>query len=369
MSSGYDIYQQVFCLSLVIDTAYDQKGSASFLEGILQGNINSLLGNSQFNNGDNWSIAWGPVVWQAPGSQVVDNAMAVCYNATQNFYVVPISATNVYSAYDIFFEDLAAPANFMLPFPGGGAGNVSAGNSAALEVLLTMECGGSTLSAFLGGLTNPNDSVAFCGHSLGGGLTPLLAYALFPKGTSNSGWANVYTYPTAGPATADQGFASLYSAAFPVTGSGYQMWNANQYNSYDIVPNAWSGQMTSPGIAQIYAGTSQTTTAMFYTDWTMLGEVAVLQTLATAIAQGTTGANPYVSVNCNQLFSGPRDNGQITSNTMLESEILYQHTVAYSQAFGVSDLFPDDLVKQMIKPSLQVLVRGVAGAGAARSPA
>lgn len=366
MSSGYDIYQQVFCLSLAIDTAWDKIGDASSLETILTTNIGTLLANSEFNNGDSWSLVWGPVVWQAPGSQVVDQAMAVCYNATRNFYVVPISATSPCSAYDIFFEDLAAPANFMIPFPNGGPGKVSAGNSAALQVLMAMQSGGQTLSGFLGGLTNTSDTVAFCGHSLGGGLTPLLAYATFPGGTSGSGWKAVYTYPTAGPATADQDFATAYSAAFPVVaGSGYQMWNANQNNAYDIVPNAWSGLSTAPGISQIVAGFDAKTNAMFYTDFSIGAEVAVLQTLATTIAQGTTGANPYVAVNCNQLFSGPRDNGKLTSNAMLESEILYQHTVAYSVAFGVTSLFPDGVIRAMIQPPLLTLVSGVKGAGAA----
>jgi hypothetical protein len=364
MSSGYDLYQQVFCLSLVIDTAWDKTGDVSSLETILTGNINTLLSNAEFNNGDSWSLVWGPVVWQAPGSQVVDQAMAVCYNSTQNFYVVPISATSPCSAYDIFFEDMASPANFMLPFPNGGPGMVSAGNSAALQVLLAMQSGGQTLSAFLG-TPNPNDSVAFCGHSLGGGLTPLLAYALFPKGTSGSGWKNVYTYPTAGPATADQAFATAFSAVFPIVpGKGYRMWNANQYNSYDIVPNAWSGLPTAPGISQIAAGFDKDTKAMFYTDFSMGAEVAVLQTIATTLAEGTTGANTDAAVNCNQLFSGPRDNGKLTSNAMLESEIAYQHTVAYSQAFGVTSLFPDGVIRAMIQPPLLVLVPGVAGAGA-----
>ena len=52
------------------------------------------------------------------------------------------------------------------------------------------------------------------------GLTPLLAYTLYPKGSAGSGWANVYTFPTAGPTTADAGFATglrliAHLAAFP----------------------------------------------------------------------------------------------------------------------------------------------------------
>ncbi len=310
------------------------------------------------------------MVWQAPYSDVVDQAVAVCYNSSQDTYVVPIAATNPNSPYDVFFEDLAVLAPYMRPFPVSGAGNVTVGNSVALDVLLAFETGGTTLQQFLASKLDANATLVFSGHSLGGGLTPLLAYALYPTGTSGSGWKAVYTYPTAGPTTADAGFATAFNAAFPIVpGNGYQMWNANQYNAHDIVPNAWSNASAAPSLAQITSGIFSWTSAMFYTDLTMSGEVAVLRTIAQALATGSGGTNPYTAPNANPLFTGARQEGQITSNTLLAEEILYQHTVAYSEAFGVTALFSGDKLTATIQPPLLALVRSVAGTSDAAATA
>lgn len=363
MSVCTTIQQQVYCLAIKICAAATQTGDSTALAAYLQTELEDLLSNADFNNGDDWQIVWGPAVWQAPFSTFSDQAAAVCYNSTQNTYVVPISATNPNAPYNVFFEDLAAMPHYMVPVPGGNAGNVTVGNYAGLQALLSLEAGGKSLADFLTGVAGTSDTLVFCGHSLGGGLTPLLAWTLYPKGTSGSGWGNVYTFPTAGPTTADADFASAFNAAYPiVTGSGYEMWNANQYNAHDLVPNAWApGAGSTPGLAQISTTVLSWGSAMYYTGVKMSAEVAALRTIAETYAGGS--GNPFVACNNNNLFTGPRQYGQITDNSLLAQEILYQHTTAYNVEFGVTALFDDAEVQATIQPPLLPLVRGVQGVG------
>ncbi len=185
-------------------------GTAEQLQATLATNLEMLLANSNFAATDSWELAWGPVVWQFPYSNVTDQAVAVCYNETQNYYVVPIAATNGHSAFDVFLEDMATMPAFMQANPIAGAGNLSYGNYVALEVLLNLASDGQTLSAYLSSIASNTDNLVFSGHSLGGGLAPLLAYALYPDGTSGSGWNNVYTFPTAGPTRGHEGKAFDY---------------------------------------------------------------------------------------------------------------------------------------------------------------
>ncbi len=364
MSVCTTIQQQVYCLAIEICAAATQTGDAATLTTYLQGELQALITNPDFTNGDDWQIVWGPAVWQAPFSDFSDQAAAVCYNSSQNVYVVPVSATNPHSPYNVFFEDLAAVPLYMVPVPGTNAGNVTVGNFAGLQALLGLQAGGTSLQDFLSGAANASDDLVFCGHSLGGGLTPLLAYTLYPNGTSGSGWKNVYTFPTAGPTTADAAFATAFNAAYPVvSGSGYQMWNANQYNAHDLVPNAWAGASTGPGLAQVTTGIFSWTTAMYYTGVKMSGEVAALRTMAETFAGGSS--NPYVATNNNALFTGARQYGQITDSATLAKEILFQHTVAYNEEFGVTALFDPAEVQSWIQPPLLPLVLGVRGVGEA----
>jgi hypothetical protein len=281
--------------------------------------------------------------------------------------VVPIAATSPVSPFMVLIEDAAiVPPVYMRPNPSANAGNLSYGNYVALEALLNLVSNGQTLGQYLRGAAAASNSLVICGHSLGGGLTPLLAYALYPQGTTNSGWQNVYTYPTAGPSTADATFQTVFNNAYPiVTPSGfpgYGMWNANQFNGRDIVPHAWSVNSAGPNLNQITA--THDNSGMFQTGWVMLGEVSILQQVAVNYASGLGGTNPYMQTNNNLLWTAAQQTVPINTNAELESEIYYQHVTAYIGEFGVGSLFPPSVVTQNIAPPLLHMVRGVAGAAA-----
>jgi hypothetical protein len=357
-----NIFQQVFCLSMEICSASQATGTVPSLEAQLTANFNNLFANANFGSG--WRLVWGPAVWQSSYSNVVDQATAVCYNRAENYYVVPIAATSPLSPFMVLIEDLAVvPPSYMRSNPSTGAGNLSYGNYVALEALINLTSKGQTLGQYLAGAASSADSVVFCGHSLGGGLTPLLAYALYPQGTANSGWQNVYTYPTAGPTTADATFHAVFNKAYPVTqGSGYAMWNANQYNGRDVVPHAWSISSGGPNLNQITASYWDNS-GMFRTGLQVLTEISVLQAVAVNYANGGGGSNPYIQSNNNLLWTAAQQTVPLNTNADLESEILYQHVTAYIDEFGVGSVIPAQAARRNIVPPLLPLVRAVAGTG------
>lgn len=355
-----NVYQQVFCLSIEVCAASTQKGSVSDLESYLQTALETLLGNSDFNNGDDWSLVWGPVVWQAPFSQVVDQALAVLYDSSNQTFVVAIGATNPNSPFNVFYEDLAVVPFYMQPI-GSGGGTVSVGNYTALQLLLSMESNGYTLQDLLTAKANDSATLVFCGHSLGGGLAPLLAWSLYPEGPVGNDWSNVYTFATAGPTVANDSFAAAFNAAYPPVVSaagGYQRWNVNQYNARDIVPNAWAGSKTGPGIAEITWSIFSSSDAMYYTSATFGLEITALRDFASALASGG-GVNPYTAVDNYALFTGAHQYGEISDAGLLGKEIVYQHTTAYLDTFGVNTLFPNYQAEASIQPLLLSVAQGL----------
>ena len=63
---------------MLSNNAAGQTGSASSIQSWLQQNVSSALTNSAFTNYiGNWSLVWGPIVWQdtAANSDVADNVL------------------------------------------------------------------------------------------------------------------------------------------------------------------------------------------------------------------------------------------------------------------------------------------------------
>jgi|AGTN01.3.fsa_nt_gi Lipase (class 3). len=362
MAACTNIFQQVFSLSLGICGASKQTGTVDSLQSYLAGKLNALLENPDFSNGDQWTLAWGPIVWQSPHSNVADQALAVCYNKTKNVYVVPIAATSPSSPFDIFLEDLAVSPGFMRTLGGSTGPSLSYGNYVALQVLLSLEDPNNkgSLAGFLAAAASTSGTVVFNGHSLGGGLAPLLAYSLYPAGTAKSGWENVYVYPSAGPTTADSTFASAFNTAYPVetvvTGT-YQIWNANQYNGRDIVPHAWSTSAGGPTLTQVTAAVSRVFKPMFVTSLEMTAIIAGAREAAIGLASDAAGADPYTQVSSNLLFTADQQTSPLTDEKQLAAEVLYQHTTAYVNAYGVGTLFGDSAA-EVIHPPLLPLLTG-----------
>ncbi|MFA7243590.1 MAG: hypothetical protein WC091_26080 [Sulfuricellaceae bacterium] len=293
VSPSFDLYQQVFSLSMLSNRVSGYTGSQSALQlqmqyelaGYLAGVPQGLIPNANWpapqpatpasNDMGTWTLEWGPVVFQSPtGSQVADNAMFVasCSDVTipgianQNplkVYVVAIAATNFDSASDWAVEDgdVTPVVDFTTYTPGAPVAAtsvvsdtpyISMGTAIGVGNLLTKmnsptgaAAAGQSLQTFLQNVppaVSPDTGLAviFAGHSLAGALSPTLALYLQPSLTN---FAETLVYPTAGATPGESNFANAFAAAFPQTTVGtlsYQRWNTLLWNNYDVVPHAWS---------------------------------------------------------------------------------------------------------------------------------
>lgn len=317
----YDLWQTTFAFSMASNAATGTTGSASALQGQISLAVAALdlyLGG--------WKQVWGPVVWQAPGSTVADNAMVVVYNQTKKTYIVAVAATNTASAWDWVNEDLAVQPDLQVAWSGVTGAAVSRATSIGLNQLLAMQSGGKTLAAYLSSAASSSATLIITGHSLAGALSPALALSLFPKGTTGSGWANVYVMPTAGASPGNQAFVTAFASAFPaVTNGGYQNWNVDFVNTLDVVPHAWVTANLN-AIPTLYTGLASSVS----------GELSQLVSGMVAVSTypTVTGA-AYQSVKW-ATFAGTQQNTSITSFGALMTEVVYQHVKAYISEFGLS---------------------------------
>lgn len=267
---SYDAYQQVFSLSLLANAAAMNQGSQAALGQQLANDLAANLGAAQLQAliGD-WSVVWGPAVWQRAGSKVLDNAMYVAHNPAVTFpdgsvrdtYVVAIAATNPQSAYDWFVEDFAVSKTVQLstfnPFEAAPVASsptltepfISWATAIGIYQLAQLVAptgapgAGTNIAQFLQGLSGVDAStLVFAGHSLAGALSPTLALWLKTNGMMGS-FGTAYVYPTAGATPGNTAFALDYATHFWPTKAGaqpYQQWNKMLWNTLDIVPHAWN---------------------------------------------------------------------------------------------------------------------------------
>lgn len=278
-ATPFPLLQQVFSLSMWSNTAAKTKDSTpSALGGILYTNFTDKQSTYAAYVPD-WSIVWGPAVFTAgdSGNSLVseagilmpknstgmaDNAILVAHNATSNTYVVAIAATNPQSVYDWLNEDFQTDS--AVPFNPVGApldpsvtyGNISAGTKLGITILQnlmpqaapkdgpTIPEIGVTLQSYLASVASTDATLIFTGHSLGGALSPTLAFSLYPSKTAQAVWERVLVLPTAGATPGDGTFATAFNTVFPTyvdpnSTTLPNTFNNDLWNSYDVVPHAW----------------------------------------------------------------------------------------------------------------------------------
>jgi hypothetical protein len=331
MAQGtFDLWQQTFVLSFMANAEYgvNESSTPDGLVNALTSSIQTRLANPDLQEliGDSWELAWGPCVFQRPGSTYEDNAMYVAHDTVNNIYVVAVAATNIDSLYDIIIEDFDVTP---IPWPYGGSApsgtEIATGTHDGVNVLLRMESQGQTLKQYLQSRADASSStLIFAGHSLGSALSPTLALALMEQGLNLLDWKVVHVYPTAGPTPGNATFAAYFSQNFPQSATGsqpWQVWNADLANSLDVVPRAWNAQ-TLATIPTLYAPIIKPTPLF-------------VDVVAAKVKQ--VQPYGYTRIGTTKDLTGSTVQG---SDPTFPNELRYQHIYAYFQLLDVMSLIP-----------------------------
>ena len=343
----FDIWQQVFSISLLSNAASNQIGTVAELETVLANKIRQAFAAWEPSIGA-WDIAWGPAVYQAPGDRYADNAIFVAIErAVENpVRIVSIAATNPNSSYDWLQEDFdvehvvrwteAFPTLNPYGAPSGISPYLSAGTALGINNLLPLQSGGATLLQFLNSVENTSATLIFAGHSLAGALSPTLALAFFnPKGgkLNLSKWANVRVYPSAGATPANQDFATFFNGVFPPVAATlgappYQSWNQDVCNNLDVVPHAWQID-TLVMLPTLYGEVPLAT----------LAELIVVDGALIGLSEaGALTAGPYSRLSTNPLSGTLNPSLPVTTVASYLDQAGYQHVTEYEVLLGVQSL-------------------------------
>ena len=277
--SDLNVFQQICAQMFTVNLDGMFIGPESLLQKAMNKAATHLIEKSLGKYG--WKITWGPRVWKSPKSKLaagLDNcwmismAPGVVYpdGTKYDTYVVAIAGTAVFSktdwveedfgvnhciSFDAFtrtFKDGPIPEPQKTPKGPGDDRFCAWGTAWGIYQLVTNTSPDgnpgekTTILQYLAGLNKDGGDfrVIFAGHSLGGALSPFLSLAvkantLIPALADTPD--NILTFPAAGATPGDGLFRDSYNKLFPVSGpGGYQQWNANFFNTLDIVPQAWS---------------------------------------------------------------------------------------------------------------------------------
>ncbi|MBU8895339.1 hypothetical protein DRW03_15045 [Corallococcus sp. H22C18031201] len=352
-----NLCQKAFLLTWESNRVGDIAGASQTLAQTLKSKLTTFLALPDVQQAmeGQWSVVWGPAVFEAKDSpeSFADNVMYVAANPDRSVYVVAIAGTNGSSAYDKDDEDNSVNTTTLwtAAFPSLPSYSVpqginpwpviSTGTALGTNNLLGMTDSVTTrqtLVEFLRSLSDTGSkTLIFGGHSLGGALAPTLALALFnPSGGvfSTGNWGNVYVLPVAGPTPGNKGTSDFFGQVFPPVSLNLSQpqyaWNQNIWNSLDAVPHAWVVDMLKK-IPTLYP--TKWAGGQVPSDITNLVNAAV-----TASELGGALPGPYTqlpNIPTPGTVDGPNP---ITTEDEFWAEVAYQHLKAYQLLFDVESL-------------------------------
>jgi len=323
---------------------------------------------------------WGPAVFVDPTDidTTISKGVITSYNATAtntvvvfqtaaNAYTVAIAGTKPTSAFDATVEDgeVLTLTGWQYGAPAKTNPATAKGTAVGVSIVLGLtDAKYGTLQEFFNTLTGTGITITFTGHSLGGGLAPAVALALFGSSTTlspelynnvaNSQWV-AQVYATAGPDVGNVDYTNYFHASFQPTGSGsnpgWQQYNCKVWNSLDVVPQSWSTTYLDQ-INHIYESNNLPTPAYVS---------CVISRALDAILLNNALVNPYYPMDLNAAtqFAGtfvdpsslpgydcpvPTKQGALDSSGLptglcdFVAELLYQHIGAYFIEFGITPL-------------------------------
>jgi hypothetical protein len=258
----FNIFQQIFQLSMLSNGASNQGGTVESLRKFLEEKtVRRLKELHEAGKMPEWKISWGPQVFVKSPRILVENAMIVFSNDLID--VVAIAGTNPGSIVTWLQNANVEPAKRVrVEWPGAPTGTLIAGGvSEGLNTLRNMTAPGAsgpTLANFLKKQagSGKNRTLIFTGHSLGGALSPTLALFLFTEGGLDvKSWKEVKVYPTAGFSPGNKEFADFFNTRFKasenLSGLPHEVWNRQVWNTFDVVPRAWDRD-TLTGLETLY---------------------------------------------------------------------------------------------------------------------
>lgn len=271
--------------------------------------------------GEPWKMVWGPVAMSSAiaGKWRTDNAMFVAKGVDPEtkrpLYVVSVSATNAVSPKGWLLEDFNVVTT--RAWDAEGHGNISLGGKMGLDALLSMRDGrtGQGVLDLIDGL--PADAeVAVAGHSLGGGLAPLLALRAEERRELRGGPSpEISAYPTAGVSPGDGDFARYAASKL---GSRYH----SLINTNDIVPMAWESESLRR-IPSVYEQAA-------FNDGDGFSMPQPLRAAVVALSKATKPIGyERIAKDSERTFSGlPSGSSSATGGSYMR-EAAYQHTTVY----------------------------------------
>ena len=201
---------------------------------------------SNATNGE-WALVWGPAVTAIDAG----NLMFITYNKPTNQYAIAVRGTYPYFGLALFvdlYEDLDVNHPRPWQYPTVPGALVAGGTIDGLDDLIRFTSNGVAFHTFVDSQIAPSGADVFVtGHSLGGGLTTVLAPWLVLRLSQCNAKNTVIPYTYAAPTAGNAVFASFYTGLFK---NSYRY-----YNAIDIVPKAWADLLSikslhsSPGPA------------------------------------------------------------------------------------------------------------------------
>jgi hypothetical protein len=274
------------------------------------------------NTGGSWQCVWGPV--QSPDEANVVYVAVYNYGPGMPvFAAVVIRGTDVdvsdpWGVIEQIWEDADVLAWGPMPWDPTQPARIANGSLYALSLIQGLTSGGLSLQSFLASfLSDPanNDPVlVVTGHSLGGGLVPVVASwlrsALASSGVNNPIVPTSFAAPTPG----DAAFADYYDATF--------RYAPRYWNTLDVVPRGW---WDLSGVTTIYDGCNLPIPDVPY--YAILGWEGAMYLAGVSYAQQRTNNAPLA--------------GACLVTTDWYAQLGYQHhTTTYMSLLGGTSIVP-----------------------------
>ncbi|KDQ25156.1 hypothetical protein PLEOSDRAFT_169254 [Pleurotus ostreatus PC15] len=263
--SSYNIRQNLYSLVLACNIATGCTGTQAELQQKMDDGLQPSINDLGIGA---WNVVWGPAVWKLHPDETYTAADHIwfvargadAHNGSNATYVIAIAGLAAKSGanwaevlntaqvvdFDAFCKDAGSPPVAAAPESLGPQNPyIALGIANGVYRLLNAASAGqgTALAQFLEDI--PCDSrVIFTGQSLGGTLSSTLALAVLQGGTlKNVSPDKVLVYSVSSGTSGNRPFADLFAKSFPLISVGenpYEVWNANIWNKYDIVPRFWN---------------------------------------------------------------------------------------------------------------------------------